>query len=207
MKRSKNIQQKGMTLMEILIVMGIFVLVGGAIASFSRDVFILSGTVRNSLAAQQDARNVLRHAIAEIRTASISNTGSYPLAATEANRLKFYSDNDGDGIKEEIHYYLANSGKTLKKDVLKPTGSPLQYVGASTTSILINDLKNGVIPIFDYYDKNYDGTTAPLTLPLIDVLSVRLIKVTIVVEADPNRAPVPLVVTSQAMMRNLKDNL
>lgn len=206
MKNFKNTKQKGFTLIETLVATAIFVLVGGAVAIFSKDVFVLSGTVNSSLSAQQDARNILRKFVTEVRTASISNTGAYALANATADRFKFYSDTDADGLKEEIHYYLTSDGKQLKKDVLKPTGSPVQYTGASTTSILINNMKNGATPIFEYYDKNYDGSTAPLSLPL-DILQVRLIKITIIVENDPNRSPVPLTATSQAMMRNLKDNL
>ena len=202
----KQNKQSGVTLVEMLVVVAIFVIVGLAISSFSRDIWVTSGILQSSLSAQIDAKNVLRQFAAEVRTAAQSNTGAYALAEALQNSVKFYSDIDGDKNEEQVRYYLSADGKTLYKDVLKPTGNPLQYSGAPSTATVISNMANGAAPIFEYYDKNYDGATTPLVQP-INVPDVRLIKITVIIDSNPNRSPTPITVTTEVSMRNLKDNL
>ena len=106
-------------------------------------------------------------------------------------------------MKEKVRYFLA--GTTLQKGVIKPTGSPLIY---NSINEKISTFVNNVIStsIFDYYDENYDGTTAPLSFP-VNVSDIRLVKITVMVEQDPNRSPTPMVFSTQVSIRNLKDNL
>lgn len=195
-----------MTLIELIVTIGVLALVINVIAVFSVDVFKTTGSIQGSLTAQQDARNVLRQLATELRTSSSSSVGAYPLAEVGNNRLRFYSDIDNDGLKEEVIYYLSVDGKTIFKDIRKPSGAPLQYSGGFTTSTIIRDVANGATPLFTYYDTNYDGTTSALVQP-INIPLVRLVKATIVIERDPNRSPVPIIVTTQVSLRNLKDNL
>ncbi|MEK9201667.1 MAG: hypothetical protein AAB944_01715, partial [Patescibacteria group bacterium] len=110
-----------------------------------------------------------------------------------------------DGLQERVRYFL--SGTDLRKGVIKPSGNPLQYNPASETfSTLARDVRNGGQNLFDYYDANYDGTTAALTQP-VSVSVVRLVKVTVIIDADINRAPSPKTFMTQVSFRNLKDNL
>jgi hypothetical protein len=194
----------GMGVVEAIIVIAVLTALLLAVANFGRDVFSVSGILQSGLSAQQDARNIVKTIASELRTASPSSLGSYPLKSVADNDVTFYSDIDGDGLKEEVRYYL--SGTILKKSTLKPSGLPPSYTGSPAVSDLIADVKNGSTPVFTYYDTNYDGTTAPLSAP-INILSVRLIKVMVMVERDPYRSPTPVSVTTQVSLRNLKDNL
>lgn len=197
--------KKGFTLLETLLSVGLVVILFNVITLFSKDVFSLNATLSGSLSAQENARVVLRQIVKELRTASISNTGSYPIIEALPTRVRFFSDLEGDGVKEEVQYYIASDGKTLKKAVLKPTGAPLAYnENASTTSTVISNVVNGT-SIFNYFDKNYTGTSAALSQP-VDIAAVRLVKIDVTLDNDPNRSPVPIVVSSQVSLRNLKDN-
>jgi type II secretory pathway pseudopilin PulG len=201
----KIVLKKGFTLLETLLSVGLVVILFNVITLFSKDVFSLNATLSGSLSAQENARVVLRQIVKELRTASISNTGSYPIIETLPTRVRFFSDLEGDGVKEEVQYYIASDGKTLKKAVLKPTGAPLAYnENASTTSTVISNVVNGT-SIFSYFDKNYTGTSAALSQP-VDIAAVRLVKIDVTLDNDPNRSPVPIVVSSQVSLRNLKDN-
>ena len=206
MKNTYKNNISGATLFEIIITVAILALVINVVAAFSADVFRFSGTIYNSVQAQQDARNILRQLAFELRTTSPSNIGAYALAETSANRIRFYSDIDGDGLKEEVIYFLSADGRTLYKNIRKPSGAPLQYTGSFSPSTIANDIVNGATPLFTYYDTNYDGTSAPLTQP-VNILSVRLVRIEVIIERDPNRAPIPINVSTQVSLRNLKDNL
>jgi hypothetical protein len=120
--------------------------------------------------------------------------------------LTFYSDLDGNGVKEQVRYFM--SGKSLKKGVIVPTGSPLVYnSGNEVVNTLVSDVvSSSTLPMFQYYSSAYDGTTSALVQP-VTASSVRLIKINVIIDRDPGRAPSQIVTTSQVTLRNLKDNL
>ncbi len=193
----------GFTLVETLFGIAIFTLIVGALTLFSKNVWVYNSFVTGGLADVDAARVVLKTLTSEIRTASGADTGAYVINVATASSLTFYSDIDNDGLKERIRYFL--SGTSLLKGVIKPTGSPLTYnVANEKISTLVDKLANSIL--FEYYDKNYDGTTAPLSSPP-NIPDIRLIKVTIILDKDPNRSPVPMTFSTQVSIRNLKDNL
>ncbi len=69
-----------------------------------------------------------------------------------------------------------------------------------------NVVASSTLPIFQYYPATYDGTGSALSIP-VTISSVRLVKITVIIDNDPNRSPVPMIVTSSVTLRNLKDNL
>lgn len=195
----------GFTIVEIIIVIFIIALISFAAATFQNDIFSLNKSVSDSISAQDEMRRVFKQMTAEIRSASSSNLGAYPISDLSQNSFTFYSDIDDDGLKERVRYFL--SSNILKKGVLKPSGNPLTYNPANEViNNIIHDIVNGPTAVFSYYDKNYDGTTSPLSYP-IDVISVRLIKINIIIDRDINNSPGPTTFTIQVSIRNLKDNL
>lgn len=196
---------KGFTVVEALMTIFILGLVGLAIWTFQKDLFSLNRILQSDLAAQKEARQAFKGMTAEIRSASPSSLGSYPLLEVDASSFIFYSEIDDDGLKERIRYFL--DGTVLKKGVLKPSGNPLTYNPTNEIiSEVVHDIANDATPIFDYYDTNYDGTTASLAAP-VNVLAVRLVKINIIIDHDPLRSPGPITLTTQVSIRNLKDNL
>lgn len=197
--------KRGFTLVEIIIAAGIFVAISIIIGNFGRDIFFFNSDLNSSLSVQFDARQVLRKLISELRSTSPSSLGAYPIALASTSTLTFFSNIDDDSLKEQVRYFL--QGSELRRGVTKPSGSPLTYnPGNEIISTVTHDVVNGVIPIFDYFSNNYAGTSSPLSLP-VDTLSVRLVRVTLILDKDPNRPPTPITVTTQVMLRNLKDNL
>lgn len=195
--------KKGFTLVEVLFGVSIFVLIVGALTLFSRNIWFYGSYVSAGLSDSNNGRSALKTMVTEIRTASTADTGAYIIALATPTAFTFYSDIDSDGLKEKVRYFL--NGPLLERGITKPTGAPLSYNPASETiTTLIPNVTNATI--FDYYDKNYDGTTAPLSLP-ITISSIRLVKITISIDKDPNRAPVTTTFSTQVSIRNLKDNL
>lgn len=200
-KNQKN-NKTGFTVVEILFAVSIFILITIVMTSFARNTWVYNSFIGSSLNSLHDGRSILKTIVAEIRTASSGDNGAYPVSLATGDSLTIYSNIDGDVLKERVRYFL--NGTNLQKAVLKPTGSPLAYTGTEVVTTLISDVTNTTI--FNYYDKNYDGTTAPLSAP-VDVPSVRLVKITVIVDDNPNKAPAPITLSSQVTLRNIKDNL
>lgn len=197
-------KQSGFTLIEVLI--GIFVLglLAVSVGVFQKNIFFLEGFFRGNLIAQQEGRSAIKEMTKEIRSMSSSSTGTYPIDTASQNSFTFYSDIDDDGLKERIRYFL--DGTTLKKGVLKPTGNPVIYDNNNEVIIdFVRDITN-TDSIFSYYDSSYNGSTPPMVYP-IDLVSIRLVKVKLIIDKNGSRAPSPITFTFQVTMRNLKDNL
>jgi len=195
----------GFTLPEIIVTTAIFTVILGAVSLFARDIFYYNTVFSSGLASYDDARKILRPIASEIRSAAQSSSGSYNIESANGTSFVFFSDVNADGKKERIRYFL--SGTTLRRGVIMPTGSPYQYLSANETfTNVVSNVRNGTDPIFTYYDSNYDGTTSALSLP-VSISNIRLVKIILIIDADPSKPPVPMTVTTQVSIRNLKDNL
>ncbi|HEY5588595.1 MAG TPA: prepilin-type N-terminal cleavage/methylation domain-containing protein [Candidatus Paceibacterota bacterium] len=198
-------KNRAFTLLEIIITMTIFSLIMGVVGYFARDIFKNENIFSNGLSTYDEARKVLQPISSEIRSASPSSLGAYPLEVIGDTNFIFFADINNDGLKERIRYYL--SGSTLMKGVITPSGNPLQYLsGNEKITEIVHNVANGSTPLFAYYDFNYNGNSLPLTQP-VSIINVRLIKITLIIDADPNRPPAPVTVSTQISIRNLKDNL
>ncbi len=200
--------KKGVTLAELMVVLGIFGLIMITVANFQKDVITNTKFSTDSLSSIQDARIILKLMVSELRSASPGTDGSFALAQVATNTITFYSDSDDDGLKEKIRYYISTSTNTLMRGAIKPTGPPYVYNNANETfTTLAHDIKNATsTALFEYYDNNYAGTSSPLSSPII-ITKVHLIKINLMIDADPNRSPIPRIFTSEVSLRNLKDNL
>lgn len=197
--------KSGFSVIEVLVAIFILTLIGMAVWTLQKDIFSLNRIFSSSLAAQEEARKVLKLMSAEIRAASPSSTGAYAIGQAATSSFMFYSNIDAEPLKERVRYFV--NGVTLKKGVIKASGAPLTYNPANEiVSDLVQDVANGTTPVFSYYNANYDGTTQPLADP-IDISAVRLVKIVIVIDSDPLQPPGAITLTTQVSMRNLKDNL
>jgi prepilin-type N-terminal cleavage/methylation domain-containing protein len=198
--------KKGFTLVEVLVATFIATMIFFAVFYFGQGIFSFNSNAQANLSAQSDARRVLKNIVEELRSASPSSLGSYPISLAGTSTLTFFVNLDSDAYKEQVRYFLSSS--QLKRGIIKPSGSPLTYNPANEQiSLMIRDISNATsTPIFDYFDSNYAGTTTPLTQP-VQITKIRLVRVNINIDKDKNRSPSPINVTSQVFLRNLKDNL
>lgn len=201
-----NYFKKGLTLPELVISVAVLSLLTIVVSTFQKDVFSLNTNLQSSLNAQLEARHLIKTIISEIRKTSPSENGTYPIELASSTGITFYSDVGNNGSVDKVRYYL--SGKTIKKGVITPTGNPAVYNSGSevTTTLLNYVVASSTLPIFQYYTSSYSGTTSPIAMPP-DISTIRLIKITVIIDTDPNRSPTPIIATSQVSLRNLKDNL
>jgi type II secretory pathway pseudopilin PulG len=199
---------KGMTIIEMIVAISIFTMgMLGFTLLFSnawkQNKYTLEmGQV--SMSASQGVNQIVRY-LREVRQ---SDNGAYPVVSADDNDLVVYCDYDKDGVTERIHLY--RSGSDVVMGVRDPTGGfPVTYAsGDGTTQVItfhvVNDANN---PIFAYYDSSYpeDSIHNPIATPAT-VPNVRLVRVTLHVNIDPNHAPDNVQIQSFAEMRNLNDH-
>jgi hypothetical protein len=176
------------------------------VSTFQKDVFSLNYSLQGGLNAQIDARHVVKVVVTELREVGPSALGGYSIDLASSTGITFYSDINNDGLKDRVRYFL--SGREVKRGVTSPTGNPLVYNSANEqlTTLISDFVASSTRPLFQYYTDTYTGNTPPMTYP-IDIQSIRFVKVTVIIDKDPNRSPGEMVVSSQVNLRNLKDNL
>jgi prepilin-type N-terminal cleavage/methylation domain-containing protein len=202
----RRIGISGFSIIEMLITAAILSTIAGGIFLLMRDTFSFQARVTQGLRAQAGADRTLRTIASELRAASPSSSGAYPITQAATSSLIFYSNIDADALKERLRYFVDKG--SFKRGVIKPTGNPSTYNPANESiSVLVEYVANATnTPVFDYFDTTYNGVTAPLVLP-VTIPSVRLIRVTLSIDKDLTKVPPAFITTTQVSLRNLKDNL
>jgi len=198
---------RGFTLVETLVVVSIFVILVFVLTNFQRDLWSQNSFMQNSLVAESEARGALKNFIAELRAGAPGNDGTYPIVSASSTAITFFTDIDHDGVRERVRYFMQNGN--LMKGTIEPTGTPYSYRDTDERlQTAVHNVTNTNSGVFSYYSEDYDGATSSLPLPSpISIAEVRLVKITIAIDSDPNRAPAVMTFQSQVAVRNLKDNL
>lgn len=202
-------KRKGMTLVEVMVSITILVLsMGGFSLLYLRSLQSNSFILESGLVASTASRGV-DLMVDELRGASTSSAGAYPLVSGSDFDVVFYANIDSDDAIERVHYYLNATTDTMYRGVTDPdmSVSPATYASGDgvTTTVATYATNETNQPVFTYYDKNYpSGTTTPLTTP-VSVASVRLVKVLLRINIDPIKAPNNINIESFTELRNLND--
>lgn len=206
MTRSQSIQNKGFTLVEMVVTVSIATVIFLIIGKFQSDVFSFNQIFSGAFSTSDQAQKLLRPMTAEIRSASQSSNGAYPLSAFAANDFSFYSDIDNNGAKDLVRYYL--SGTTVYKEVTPPTGAPAVYNAANKkVTTFMTGVRNGStgVGLFQYYSSAHTGGTTGQIVPGTgSIENIRLIRITFTIDADVNKPPSATDVTTLVSIRNLK---
>ena len=195
----------GMSIIEILVAIGIFLIVSAGTMEIFMWGFRGRDVVWEQLSTQNEGRKVVQDFVNQLRRAGQSATGGYGLESAGVQEVIFYSNLDADSFRERIRYFLVST--TLKVGIVKATGTPLAYnLGSETVTDIVHDVANTTSSLFYYYDEDYTGATGtPMSVP-IDPALVRVIGINLLLEEKPNVAPVPFAIETKASIRNLKTN-
>lgn len=201
----KKHNKRGFTLVEALVALAMFSLISLAVGWFVIQSLRSNDVIWEQLKTQNDGRAVVEQFVDDVRRAEPSSIGSYPIEDATTSTFTFFANIDSDIGRERIRFFL--DGTDVKKGVIQPAGSPINYDGSETIVTIATDVVNLTkgADLFEYYDETYPVTTTPLTVP-DQLTDIRAVRIQLELEKDPNETPVPLHVEATASIRNLKSN-
>lgn len=197
---------KGLTLLEVIVALGIFIMVSGTVYYFMLQGFEVQNFSLEQTIAIQEANRGVSTMVKEIREMQISDDGAYPIASAEDYELIFYSDMDKDNAVERVRYFL--DGSDFKKGVIEPRSNPIEYVVGDEIVHTLSQYVRNTVPVFVYYNGDWpiDVINNPLITPAA-VADIRFINVNLRVNVRESVAPSDFLLQSNVQIRNLKDNL
>ena len=195
--------KKGFTLIEMLIAITILVIMAIAISAFFINLYKEQGSDTARIERIDAAGRVIETMSSEIRKMNRAENGIFPLEIVQGQTLVFYSDVDNDGLTERIEYSLNETGTALERKLIEP-GGDLNYSGTETTTVIVDGIRNGIEPLFKYYDEDYTGSEDPLSEP-VNVTNVKMIEIILDINADEKHLSSPLRVETKVHPRNLKN--
>ena len=195
---------KGMTLIEMLVVIGIYTVLMGAIFSSVQALYKYNAYSLAQANEVDNARRAMGKLTKDLREMTSAEDGTFPLVVKGPHRIGFYSDIDSDDSVEYIEYELVATN--FYKRIHNAVGWPPTYNFTTPDKVIIvsdfvqNNLQS--TSTFMYYDTN--GVLLPAGALLTQV---RYIRSQIIVNIDPLRSPGEFMLRSSIAPRNLKDNL
>lgn len=195
--------QRGLSVIEMIVTIAITIVVSGVIVSSVLMFYRGSDYAIEQAFAVENARRGVEQMVRDIREASYSEEGAFPVIEIGTTTILFYSDIDRDEDVERIHFFL--DGGTFRKGVAKPTGNPPTYdEDDDTVSIIAENVRNEEenTSIFEYFDSDGNAITN-----FNNVADVAFVRVSLIVNVNPIRLPNEFTLRSSATLRNLKINL
>lgn len=216
MKKQTNNQSKftpldskylmGFTVIEMLVTLGVFIVAVGMVTSAIVFFYRTNAYTMQQSSAIASARKGVEVAVEDIREATYSDEGIYPVYDMGSTTFYCYSDIDKDDHVERVRFYLTGTASTtLVKEVTNSGGDPLSYDGpeaTTTTEIISEHVRNNDLAtkIFIYYD----NTGTEIT-DYNKVLDVSFVEIKLIVNVNPNRAPDDFELRSSTALRNYVD--
>jgi prepilin-type N-terminal cleavage/methylation domain-containing protein len=194
---------QGFTLIEVLVSAALMVILASGFVGLQ---YILS---QNQVSAWrnyqsiENANGAVSAMANQLRGASNSEDGSYPLVTPDDQNIIFYSDYDQDGTTERIRYTL--NGTELLRGITEPTGSPYTYNPMDEKVKTVTDIvRNGTDPIFYYYDANWPEDTTNNPLPSEDrIANARMVKIVLKTNPKENDPEHDFTLESEVKIRML----
>ncbi|MDQ3024458.1 MAG: type II secretion system GspH family protein [bacterium] len=156
------IKRRGVTMVELLVVIVISTIIGGAIVTTLMGQMRLSTTQNRTMINQQNLREGLDYITDEVSTIGSGVNEPFVSIAT-AQEFEFNSDIDGDGNWNRVRYYM--SGSDLMRQLWTSTNQ-----GGLWTQVSNDVLLSGVTTLtFAYFQAGNTTTTTANSITLVDV--------------------------------------
>lgn len=197
----------GFTLIEVIVAVFLFTLVGVAVITLVSDILTGSGRQNVLLSDQDQARKLVTQLVNELRNSQSGSDGAYQIESAGDQQFVFFSNPDSQGKVQRIRYYLQN-GKMFKGITNYANGG---YNTSTEQNLTVqNDVANSqAAPLFYYYDGSYSGTSTQTSLSQpVNVVLVKFVKINLQIynKAGALRTNY-YTVTGGGAIRSLKTNL
>lgn len=197
---------RGVTVIEMLLAVFITTVVGIAVTAFARTILRNSAMAKNALTTQSQARKLSQSFVSEVRSALPAWDGSAIVDTASSSSFIFYANLDTDKYTEKVRYF--SSSTKLYKGVKKYNIATGVYDLPETLTLILSNLSPASsTSLFSYYDKDYTGSSTYAKLPdPVDISRIRLVKFDLSVNPYAGYTKSVEVFSTQAALRNLKDN-
>lgn len=200
-----QLRQRGMTLVETIVVIAIFTMILSAITETIITFYRQNAYTIAQANQVSHARRGVEFMVRDIREMAYADDGAFPLSSMEPNAISFFSDIDRDDSVELVEYRLAST--TLYKYVYDATGFPPTYnTGTPDQTFIISEYVQNALQSYDIFEYR-DTTGANLSATSSVVSDVRYVGVNLIINIDPLRDPGEFSLRSSASLRNLKGSL
>jgi prepilin-type N-terminal cleavage/methylation domain-containing protein len=191
---------KGFTLAETVVVVAILGAAGVALSGMIAFFYKSNAYLLEQTSAVDSASRGLSIAHKDIREASYGEDGAYPIAVAATSTITLFSDVDGDGPVEKVRFYI--QGGTLYRAVTNAAGNPPSYTGQTESiSTIASSVTNAsTSPLFRYY-----GASGAELTGTIDIAAIRSIRIQLLTDLNPQRAPNVVLLERSATLRNLRN--
>lgn len=190
--------------MEALVTIAIYGVVIIAAAELLRLLYTRTNQQPLMLNAIDSTRSVESDFTNALRDASTGTDGSYPITQASSSQIIFFSSFGYGTSVARIRYFV--SGTTLYKGVTLPSGNAYNLATEAVIPIVVN-LGSSTLPVFQYYDGTFAGTTSPLVQP-VNINAVTYVQMNLSVPIGAVRnSTSTFLMTTGTMIRNLKTNL
>ena len=213
--QNKKFFKKGFTLVETIVAIALFTV--GTQAT----VLLFAKIMRSKAYSMEMGKSafVVSRSMGDLtqylRRTRQSDVGLYPIVTADDNDLVFYSDYDKNGKTERLHIYFADgadadaNADTIYMGVREPSGTfPVTYASGDGETITLAEhiVNTPSDPVFSYYNKDYPGDLDhnPVATPAV-VSEIRLVKIFLKINIDPNNAPDNIQQETFVELRNLND--
>lgn len=202
-QKTRQISRRGFTFIEMMVVLAVSTLSLIAVTGIIVSIYRANDYALEQAFAIDQARRGVLDMVQYIREATISDAGAFPIVAAGTSTFTFYSNMDESSDVERVRYFL-DDDDVFKRGIIKPSGDPVQYTGGEKEIIIAENVRNvaNATDIFTFYDE--DGLEVT---NLSEVTDMTFVKVNLIININPARAPEDFTLRSGVTIRNLKTNL
>jgi len=191
-------RKQGFSLIETLTYIFIFSLISLVVSELILMIYRTKSYTFQQAEAIAQAQKGINVMTKEIREARTGEDGSYLIEEANDYQFIFYSDIDKDGKVERVRYFL--DGSDFKKGVTEPTSWPPEYLPENEEVYVLTSYVRNTPPIFRYYDADLNELPPPARLK-----DTKLMKLTLVINVNPNRPPQDFTLETMVQLRNINE--
>ncbi len=199
-KLKKTNFKLGMTLMEVVVVIGVYVILSLAIFNSVVNFYQMNSYVIFQSNEIEFARRGLQTWASDARAINFADDGTFPVVISESDRVGFFTDEENDSSMEYVEYILVDT--TLYKKTYKASGYPPVYdfINPVRTEVLSEYVRNTEqgVTTFKYFDGAGNET--------VFLTDIRYLEMNIIVNVEPSRSPGEFALRSGSTPRNLNFN-